>query len=141
MDKGTAKAGDYNDYGWSALFDNTVNDAAMKAARQAMMLTNNASFSEMHTLACLYAAAGKTTEARDLLLKAMGLENWAHPNPALWYGFGSIYEQYGITDAAIRAYGEVEKPLGRIGPTSTYLLAQAHLKNLGSGGPGTAGAN
>jgi len=132
IDKGTAKPGDYNMYGWSALFDNSVNDAAIKEARQATMLTNNASFAEIHTLACLYAAAGKTTEARDLLLKAMNLSNLSAPNSELWYGFGSIYEQYGITDAAIRAYSKVEKPQGRITPGSTYLLAQSRLKILQS---------
>ena len=135
IDKGTAKPDDYNMYGWSALFDNSVNDAAIKAARQATMLTNNASFAELHTLACVYAAAGKTTEARDLLLKAMNAGNFATPNPAVWFGFGSIYEQYGITDAAIRAYSKVEKPLGRISPSSTYLLAQARLKNLQNPAP------
>ena len=75
IDKGTAKPNDYNMYGWSSLFDNTVNDAAISQARQATMLTNNASFAEIHTLACLYTAEGKTTEARDLLLKAMNLSN------------------------------------------------------------------
>ena len=53
IDKGTAKPNDYNMYGWSSLFDNTVNDAAISQARQATMLTNNASFAEIHTLACL----------------------------------------------------------------------------------------
>jgi len=134
MDKGTAKPNDYNMYGWSALFDNTVNDAAIKAARQATMMTNNASFSEIHTLACLYAAEGKTTEARDLLLKAMNMSNLSMPNSAVWYGFGSIYEQYGINDAAAQAYSKVEKPQGRISATSTYLLAKSRLKILESSG-------
>ncbi len=134
MDKGTAKPNDYNMYGWSTLFDNTVNDAAIKAARQAMMLTDNASFAETHTLACLYAAEGKTTEARDLLLKAMALSNLSTPNSEVWFGFGSIYEQYGLNDAAARAYSKVEKPQGRINPSSTYLLAQSRLKILESSG-------
>ncbi len=134
IDKGTAKPNDYNMYGWSSLFDNTVNDAAISQARQATMLTNNASFAEIHTLACLYAAEGKTTEARDLLLKAMNLSNLSIPNSEVWFGFGSIYEQYGLNDAAARAYSKVEKPLGRMNPSNTYLLAQARLKNLESRG-------
>ena len=135
IDKGTAKADDYNLYGWSALFDNTVGDAAIKAARQATMLTNNAHFAELHTLACLYAATGKTSEARDLLLKAMSVGNYATPNSQIWFGFGSIYEQFGVVDAAIRAYSKVDDPHKRIDPTSTYLLAQSRLKILESGSP------
>jgi tetratricopeptide (TPR) repeat protein len=134
IDKGKAKPNDYNMYGWTALFDNKVNEDAIKQARQAALLTNNASFAELHTLACLYAAQGKTSEAHDLLLKALSLANLSVPNSELWYGFGSIYEQYGITNAAVNAYSKVEKPIGRIGPTSTYLLAQTRLKALKNGG-------
>ena len=143
IDKGTAKPNDYNMYGWSSLFDNTVNDTAINEARQATMLTNNASFAELHTLACLYAAEGKTTEARDLLLKAMTLSNLSIPNSEVWFGFGSIYEQYGLNDAAARAYSKVEKPLGRMNPSNTYVLAQTRLKNLESSGgsKGSAGHN
>jgi Tfp pilus assembly protein PilF len=86
----------------------------------------------MHTLACLYAVQGRTTEARDLLLKAMTIENLAEPNSEVWYGLASIYEQYGVTGAAIDAYRKVEKPEGRIDPASTWLLAQARLKALGA---------
>ena len=35
------------------------------------MLSNNSSFADLHTLACLYAAQGKTTEAKQVLLQAM----------------------------------------------------------------------
>ena len=54
---------------------------------------------------------------------------------AVWFGFASLYEQYGIDDAAIGAYEKVEKPEGRIGSTSTYLLAQTRLKALKSAHP------
>jgi tetratricopeptide (TPR) repeat protein len=135
FDKGKATATDYDRYGWSALFDNSVSDDAVKAARQGVTLTNNSSFSELHTLACLYAAQGKTAEARDLLLKTMSAFNMAVPNDLVWFGFGSLYQQYGIDDAAIEAYQKVEKPEGRIGVTSTYLLAQARLKALKTGHP------
>ena len=102
----------------------------IKAAQEATMLTKNSSFAELHTLACVYASAGKSAEARDALLKAMALQNLSEPNSAVWYGFGSIYEQYGVNDAAIEAYKKVERPEGRLGPTSTYALAQLRLKAL-----------
>lgn len=130
FDKGTANANDYNMYGWTSLFDSKVDDDAIKAARQATMLTKSQSFAELHTLACLYAEAGKTSEARDLLLKAMEASNIAMPNPEIWFGFGRIYEQFGVNDAAIKAYEQIEKPRGRIGTSSTYVLAQSRLKAL-----------
>jgi tetratricopeptide (TPR) repeat protein len=133
VDKGKATASDYNSYGWLALFDRSINDDAIKLARQAVNMTNNNSFNELHTLACLYAAQGKNAEARDLLLKAMRIYNMAIPNEELWFGFGTLYEQYGMDDAAIEAYQKVEKPMGQIGPTSTYLLAQARLGALKGG--------
>jgi hypothetical protein len=50
----------------------------------------------------------------------------------VWFGFGSIYEQYGVNDAAINAYRKVEKPDGPIGATDTWVLAQIRLKALGA---------
>ncbi|HEY1255393.1 MAG TPA: hypothetical protein VGF01_11470, partial [Terracidiphilus sp.] len=130
IDKGKSNANDYNMYAWTALFDGKVDADVVKNAQQAAMLTNNSSFAELHTLACIYAFQGKTSEARELLLKGMAAENLSQPNSDIWYAFGSIYEQYGINDAAIDAYRKVEKPIGRFGPTDTYVLAQARLKAL-----------
>jgi tetratricopeptide (TPR) repeat protein len=130
MDKGKATAGDYDRYGWSALFDNSVNDDAIKAARQGVTLTNSSGFDELHTLACLYAAQGKTNEARDVVVKTMRMSNMAVPNDLIWFVYASMYEKYGIEDAAIEAYEKVNKPEGYIGATSTYLLAQSRLKAL-----------
>jgi len=132
FDNGKATSTDYNGYAWSALFDGKIDADIIKAAQQSTMLSHNASFNDMHTLACLYAVQGRTAEARDLLLKAMTVANLSEPNSEVWYAFGSIYEQYGITDAAIEAYRKVEKPEGRIYSTSTWLLAQARLKALGA---------
>ena len=131
IDKGKATSEDYNRLAWTGLFDGKVDADVVKAGQQANMLSNNAEFDELHTLACLYAFQGKTSEARELLLKAMAADNLSEPNSAIWFAFGSIYEQYGINDAAIEAYRKVEKPDGPIGPTDTYILAQMRLKALG----------
>ena len=132
IDKGKANAGDYNNLAWMSLFDGKVDGDSARAAQQGTMLTKNSTFPELHTLACVYAAQGKNAEARDALLKAMIIANLSEPNSEVWYGFGSIYEQLGVTDAAIEAFRKVEKPEGRISPTSTYVLAQARLKALGA---------
>jgi len=131
IDKGKASSDDYNNYAWMSLFDGKVDAASVKAAQQANMLSNNSSFNELHTLACIYAFQGKTSEARELFLKAMNVDNLSEPNSVIWYGFGSIYEQYGISDAAIEAYRKVERPEGPIDPIDTYVLAQMRLKALG----------
>jgi len=130
FDLGKATAEDYNSYAWTGLFDGKVDDDTLKQARQADMMTNNWNFSILHTLASLYAYQGKTTEARDALLKAMAADSETKPSPDVWFVFGSIYEKYGLNDAATEAYAKVEKPLGRISPQSTYALAQTRLKVL-----------
>ena len=80
IDKGKSTANDYNMYAWTALFDGKVDADVVKNAQQAAMLTNNSSFAELHTLACIYAFQGKTSEARELLLKGMAAENLSEPN-------------------------------------------------------------
>jgi hypothetical protein len=90
-------------FAWLALFDNHIDDDSIKAGQQANLLSKNPSFGDLHMLACLYAAQGKTTEARQLLLDAMTAGNQAEPNPAVWFGISSIYEQLGLDEAAIAA--------------------------------------
>jgi tetratricopeptide (TPR) repeat protein len=130
LDGGQATSSDYNFYSWSTLFDKSVDADAIQAAQQANMLSKNSSFADLHTLACLYATQGKTTEAKQVLLQAMDAAGMGQPNSDVWFGFGAIYEQYGVTDAAIDAFRKVKRPEGTISPTDTYVLAQAHLKEL-----------
>ena len=130
LDGGEATSNDYNNYAWNSLFEGKIDEDAIQAAQQANMLTKNGNFPELHTLSCLYAAQGKTTEARQLLLQAMEVGNLAEPNSEVWYAFGTIYQQYGERDAAVAAFKKVEKPDGPMGPTDTYVLAEEHLKAL-----------
>src|SRR5258708_9889350 len=95
LDSGKTTSNDYNSFAWLALFDNHLESESIQAGQQANLLSKNSSFADLHTLACLYAAQGKTTEARQLLLDAMSAGNQAEPNSPVWFGFGSIYEQFG----------------------------------------------
>jgi tetratricopeptide (TPR) repeat protein len=133
LDAGQATGNDYNNYSWNALFQDKVDADAIQAAQQANMLSKNSSFAELHTLSCLYAAQGKTTEAKQVLFEAMAAANLGQPNSSAWFAFGAIFEQYGVLDAAIAAYKKVERPEGPITPTDTYVLAQNHLKALHAG--------
>ena len=130
LDSGHALADDYNTYAWLGLFDDTIDDQAVAAAQQANLLTQNRNAAYLHTLACVEAARGETAEARQSLLQAMSSAHLAEPNSAIWYGFGRIYEQYGVDDAAVAAYQRVKRPDGFVDPIAPYVLAQARLKIL-----------
>jgi len=57
------------------------------------------------------------------------------PNDSLWFVFASLYEKYGVEDAAIEAYQKIKKPEGRVQATSTWLLAQNRIKALKTAKP------
>jgi tetratricopeptide (TPR) repeat protein len=128
LDSGQAEVEDYNQYAWLTLFGGPVDTQAVEAAQQANSLTKNASFSILHTLACVYAAQGKATEARQALLQGMDSANMTAPSSPAWYALGAIYEDYGLADAAKSAYQKVEKPDYAPDPLDTYVLAQRKLK-------------
>ena len=87
----------------------------------------------LHTLASLYAEAGNTKDAREVLLRAMDDWNLDEPNEEIWYVLGRIAEQYGERDIAIADYRRLTKPKNAIAlPTSTWQLAQIRLKVLGA---------
>jgi tetratricopeptide (TPR) repeat protein len=124
---GKADASDLNSLAWDSLFEPNVDQAAIDAAQQGNMLTQNNNFSIMHTLACVYAENGRTKEAREVILNGMKAGNLIEPNDAAWYVFGRIDEQFGQLDAAAQAYRKVEKPEGYIGADDTWVLAQQRL--------------
>ncbi|MDP9051007.1 MAG: DUF3857 domain-containing protein [Acidobacteriota bacterium] len=134
LDSGKANSVDYNGYAWLGLFHGQLGDDITKAAQQTNMLTKNGSWGELHTLACIYAAQGRTTEARQVLDQAMYAGHMTEPNSSVWYALGLIYEQYGARTAALAAYGKVEAheadDHAYIDPTSTYVLAQARITSL-----------
>jgi len=134
IDSGKAEAGDYNNFAWMGLFDGHLGEAELKAAQQSNMLSKNGSFADLHTTACVYAAEGKTTEARQVLAQAMQAGNFPEPNSEVWYALGLIYEDYGAREAALDAYGKVQAhefdDHAYVDPTSTYVLAQGRMKAL-----------
>jgi hypothetical protein len=73
--------------------------------------------------------AGETSQARDLLLKAMDALHLEEPNSEVWFGFALIAERYGFIDAAEKMYSRVEKPKVEY-PDTSYVIAQQHLALL-----------
>jgi tetratricopeptide (TPR) repeat protein/transglutaminase-like putative cysteine protease len=130
IDKGKSNEQDLNLYAWYALFlPGPIATETLDIAHRASDLSKNNSFSILHTLACVYAQAGKTTQAREYLLKAMDAGHMEEPDPAIWLGFALIAEQYGIFDAAGTMYRRVEKTKFEV-PGSNYSVAQQHLALL-----------
>jgi tetratricopeptide (TPR) repeat protein len=127
MDHGKATASDLNSYAWDALMlPGSMAQDSLDAAEHANQQTKNGNFAILHTLACLYAEAGKATQARELLLKAMDAAKMEEPESEVWFAYGKIAEQYGEVEAARTMYARVEKPESEY-PGSSYELAQKRL--------------
>lgn len=138
IDKGQATEQDLNLYAWYALLlPGPIEQETIDMAQRAKELSKNANFAVLHTLACVDAQAGKTSQARDLLLKAMEALHIEEPNVEVWFGFGLIAEQYGVLEAAENLYGRVEKPKAD-NPGTSYVIAQRHLTALRSIADGSA---
>ena len=134
IDHGKAGENDFNAYAWDALFiPEKIDQDAIEAGERGDELSHHASFAMMHTLACVYARAGRTKEARDLLLKAMDAGKMEEPESVVWFGLAEIAEQYGDSEAARTMYSRVEKPKSFY-PVETYVLAQQRLAALQNAG-------
>lgn len=119
-----------NEIAWIALYTGHVDQKDIETGIKATQLAKDNPHI-LHTLACDYAEVGKTTEARDLLLRSMDDLNLDAPNDDYWYAFGRIAEQYGERDIAIADYRKLEKPKEPLAiPTSSWELAQMRLKVL-----------
>jgi tetratricopeptide (TPR) repeat protein len=129
---GKAQAEDLNSLAWDSLFIPNVDQAALDAAQQGNMMTQNNNFSILHTLACVYAENGRTKEAREVILSALKAGEMEEPNAAAWYVFGRIDEQLGQLDAAAQAYRKVDKPDGYVSAGDTWVLAQKRLHAMQS---------
>lgn len=46
------------------------------------------------------------------------------PDSEVWFGFGALYEQYGVAEAAVEAFRKVKKPEGK-DLSGRYLRAGA----------------
>ncbi len=129
LDRTSATPGDYNQHAWTAIFAKENLEKAIEEARHAVTKAPE-SYAILNTLAVLYAEHGQSTEAREALLQSVEKHDDDEIEAADWYVVGRIAENYGINDAAIEAYQNIEKPKERVSGT-TWELAQARLKGLG----------
>jgi Flp pilus assembly protein TadD/transglutaminase-like putative cysteine protease len=128
-DHSKATQSDLNSFAWDALFlPGEIAPETIEAAERANQLSKNSNYSIMHTLACLYAHAGKAAQARELMLKAMD-GKLEEPESSVWLAYGQIAEAYGEPDAAQAMYARVDKAQAEA-PTSNFALAQQRLLAL-----------
>jgi len=140
IDAGKAEAGDYNNIAWTSLYTGHVAPADIDDALKSSQLNQNNS-STLHTLGCVYAAVGKTKEAREVLIQSMDLLDLDEPDSNYWYAFGRIAEEYGEREFAIADYNRVTKPEKPYEiPDSSYQLAQMRLEALHASSSATAPA-
>lgn len=120
-------AGDLNDHAWASLFAEADLDAALDSATRAAAQTPD-SHAILNTLAAVYAEQGKSSEARDTLLKSLEKLESDQPSDSDWYVIGRIAENYGVRDAAAEAYAKIAKPERT--NSSVWELAQRRLKAM-----------
>jgi transglutaminase-like putative cysteine protease/Flp pilus assembly protein TadD len=127
---GKQDAEQLNEDAWLALYTSKIDDKDLATGIKATQLAKDNPHI-LHTLACLYAEAGKTKEARDLLIRSMDELNLDEPNDDYWYAFGRIAEQYGERAIAIADYRKLEKPKQVLAvSSSSWQLAQSRLKAI-----------
>ena len=122
---------DLNNLAWDYLVAGSAPPEAIETAQKAVQMSKSQDFNVLHTLAALYAEAGKTAEARELMLQGMEVGGQDEPEGSSWYVFGRIAEQYDIRDAALADYQRLKKPSSEIGiESSTWTLAQRRIAAL-----------
>jgi tetratricopeptide (TPR) repeat protein len=131
VDSGHAESEDLNTLAWMSLIQGRVDEQAIAHAQRSANLRGYGSYPSLHTLASLYAEVGKTAEAYQIILQALGTKADETPSPDDWYVFGRLAEQYGRPDLARVYYERVQREAGEPDALSTYGLAKRRLAGLG----------
>ncbi|HEX5719282.1 MAG TPA: hypothetical protein VF179_24180, partial [Thermoanaerobaculia bacterium] len=131
VDSGHGGSADFNILAWMALIRGQVDDQAIANAQRSANMKGYGSYPALHTLASLYAEIGRTAEAYQIILQALGTRPDEEPSPDDWYVFGRLAEHYGLPDMARVYYERVEKEPGEPDALSTWGLARKRLAALG----------
>jgi len=137
--RGKAGASDFNELAWLALVRGNPDERAIEQARRGVELSGEASYPVLHTLAALYAEVGRTTEAYQVLLRAIDASWDDRPHGEDWYVLGRVAEWYGLPQVARTCYARVERPeVEEYVPLTSYGLAARRLAAM-KGGATAAG--
>ncbi len=140
VDSGKGNEMAINLYGWAAVMSGKIGQEVLDVVQQTVQQPKNQQYAILHTLGCMYAVAGLSTQARQILLEAMKLD--PSPNPpesSIWLGFGLLAESYGEVEAAKKLFGKVEKPkYFEPDELSSYFIAQRRIAALSARGASPA---
>jgi tetratricopeptide (TPR) repeat protein len=121
-----------NQYGWAMVMANDVRPEGLAAVQQTVQLPKNQTFGIVHTLACMYAIAGRFPQAQQNLLGAIRLDGSTDEmNSGIWLGYGLLAESIGEKKAAAAFYHKVQKPkFTESLNQSSYMVAQRRLETI-----------
>lgn len=106
--QGLATAAHYNLLAWISIFkEEGVKDRDLLYARKAVTLSESKNSAILHTLATLYAIAGKCNEAVKLLDQLEELSPTGRYQTSDWFLYGLIAQQYGSEETAEAAFGKI----------------------------------
>ncbi len=108
---------------WNALCRGRVADDAIAAAQRAADLSRQQNAAVLNTLAALFAAAAKTSEARQILGKMILRKDQDELEAADWLVVALIAESDGLQPAALRAYARIASAPAEL-PTSVSAVAR-----------------
>jgi tetratricopeptide (TPR) repeat protein len=134
VELGKAEESDYNELAWFALLEGDHGPQVVDDAEHAALFSQIPDWRHLHTLAAVYADAGRVVEARQTLIKSMDAQGLEEPGPPEWLVIGRLAEQYGAREQATAAYGRVTKPDGST-TGSSYELAQKWAAGLKTSAP------
>lgn len=108
---GEADVNDYNNLAWGVFAEKGAVDEALQFALKGAS-TQKLHFGLLHTLAAIYAGAGKMSEAREYLVQAMETAKLEQPNSECNFVLGEIAEGLGMKDAALALYAKLKLEAG-----------------------------
>jgi hypothetical protein len=121
---------DLSQFGWHAVAEATADPAAIDAIRDVVTRARNHNPAAQHTLACLYAIAGRGREAREQLQQVVTGYGGVPPPGAIALAQGLLAESYGLLDLARRFYERAGTAPDRADPWSSAFMARRRLALL-----------
>ena len=121
LDSSQVTPADYTAYAWLSLLNQKPSERAFAAAQQLVTNRSSHNYQSLLAVACLSAIQGDTAEAHQGLLDAMSSAHLVQPDAGIWYGFGLIFEQYSVADAAKSAY---QRAVQMSAPSDPFNLPQ-----------------
>lgn len=135
LEKDPDNAVSLNELAWMVLFrENPDCEAAIKYGEKAKK--NDPSATVLHTLAAVYAMAGRPDDALETLQSSIKLRS-GEVRRDDWFVFGRVAEDYGLPKVARQCYERVDPPEDKLAD-DTWHLAQRRLQELDQSATSTA---